>query len=122
MSDVAQQVLFAPYCGGVGRETDLAAALQILGQGGLKGRRQVAGSDGYTYELRWNGVAAPLERLECVLRFPGHPEGDIDFSVITHQLVGWLMDRSHQQHPEPDLPNGFWQWLLVERRDSPEQA
>ena len=122
MSDAAQLVLFAPYCGGVSREQDLAAALQILHRGELEGRRPVAGMDGYPYELRWNGVAAPLERLECELRFPGHTEGDVDFSLVTHQLVAWLMDRSHPQRSEPDLPDGFWQWLLIERSDSPEQA
>ena len=122
MSDTAQLVLFAPYCGGVSREQDLSAALQILGRGALQGRRPVAGSDGHPYELRWNGVAAPMERLDCQLRFPGHPEGDFDFAVTTHQLVVWLMDCSHLQPSEPDLPNGFWQWLLIERGDAPEQA
>jgi hypothetical protein len=33
-----------------------------------------------------------------------------------------LMDCSHLQPSEPDLPNGFWQWLLIERGDAPEQA
>ena len=122
MSDAAQLVLFAPYCGGVSREQDLSTALQILGRGELQGRRPVAGRDGYSYELRWSGVAAPLESLNCQLRFPGHPEGDVDFVVLTHQLVAWLMDCSHQQRSEPDLPDGFWQWLLMERGDAPEQA
>ena len=45
-----------------------------------------------------------------------------DFAVTTHQLVVWLMDCSHLQPSEPDLPNGFWQWLLIERGDAPEQA
>jgi len=122
VSDAAQLVLFAPYCGGVRREQDLSAALQILGRGELQGRRPVSGRDGYSYVLRWNGVAAPLESLDCQLRFPGHPEGDIDFVVLTHRLVAWLMDRSHQQRSEPDLPEGFWQWLLMDRGDAPEQA
>jgi hypothetical protein len=122
VSDAAQLVLFAPYCGGVSREQDLSAALQILSCGELKGRRPVAGIDGYLFELRWNGVAAPMERLNCQLRFPGHPEGDVDFAVTTHQLVAWLMDRSHLHPSEPDLPDGFWQWLLMERGDAPEQA
>ncbi len=63
-----------------------------------------------------------MERLDCQLRFPGHPEGNLDFSVTTHQLVVWLMDCSHLQPSEPDLPNGFWQWLLIERGDASEQA
>ena len=122
MSDAAQLVLFAPYCGGVSREQELSAALLILGSGELQGRRPVTGPEGHPYELRWNGVVAPMERLECELRFPGHPEGDVDFSVLTHQLVAWLMDLSHLQRSEPDLPDGFWQWLLMERGDALEQA
>ena len=122
MSDAAQWVLFAPYCGGVSREADLAAALQILERGELQGRRPVAGIDGHSYALCWDGVAAPLEQLDCQLRFPGHPEGDVDFAVLTHQLVAWLMDCSQPQQSEPDLPDGFWQWLLIERGEAPEQA
>ena len=123
MSDAAQLVLFAPYCGGVSRQQDLSEALQILGRGALQWRRlPVTGSVGQLYELSWNGVAAPMERLDCQLRFPGHPEGDFDFAVTTHQLVVWLMDLSHRQPSQPDLPDGFWQWLLIERGDAPEQA
>ena len=122
MSDAAQLVLFAPYCGGVSRLQDLSAALQILGRGALQGRRPVAGSVGHPYELCWNGIAAPMERLDCQLRFPCHPEEDLDFAVTTHQLVVLLMDCSHLQPSEPDLPNGFWQWLFIERGDAPEQA
>ena len=122
MSDAAQWVLFAPYCGGVSREADLAAALQILGRGELQGRRPVAGIDGHSYALCWDGVAAPLEQLDCQLRFPGHPEGDVDFAVLTHQLVAWLMDCSQPKRSEPDLPDGFWQWLLIERGAAPDPA
>ena len=63
-----------------------------------------------------------MERLDCQLRFPGHPEGDLDFAVTTNQLVVWLMDCSHLQASEHDLPNGFWKWLLIERGDALEQA
>ena len=47
-----------------------------------------------------------MERLDYQLRFPGHADGDLDFAVTTHQLVVWLMDCSHPQPSEPDLPNG----------------
>ena len=47
-----------------------------------------------------------MERLDCQLRFPGHPEGDFYFAVTTDQLVVWLMDCSHLQPSEPDLPKG----------------
>ena len=63
-----------------------------------------------------------MERLDCQLCFPGHPEGNVDFAITTHQLVTWLMDCSHLQPSEPDLPDRFWQWLLIERGDAPEQA
>ena len=82
----------------------------------------MARSDGHPDELRWNGVAAPMEWLDCQLRFPGHPEGDRDCPGTTHQLEVWMMDCSPLQPSEPDLPNGFWQWLLMERSDAPEQA
>ncbi len=100
----------------------LSAALKILGRGELQGRRPVAGGDGHPYTLRWNRVAATMERQDCQPRFPVHPEVDVDFAVTTHQLVAWFMDRSHVQRSEPDLPNGFWQWLLIKRGDAPEQA
>ena len=122
VSDAAQLVLFAPYCGGVSRERDLATALQILRRGELQGRRPVAGTVGHPYQLSWDGVAAPLEILACQLRFPGHPEGDVDFDLVTHQLVAWLMDCSDAPPSEPDLPDGFWQWLLIEGGDAPQQA
>ena len=122
MSDAAQLVLFAPYCSGLSREQDLYAALQILGRGALLG----AASGG---RKRWTPLRTPLEWGRCTdgeaglsASFPGHPEGDFDFAVTTHQLVVWLMDCSHLQPSEPDLPNGFWQWLLIERGDAPEQA
>ena len=63
-----------------------------------------------------------MERLDCQLCFPGHPEGDVDFAVTTNQLMVWLMDRSHPQPSESDLRDGFWQWLLIERGDAPKQA
>ena len=84
MSTAAQLVLFAPDCGGVSRAQDLSEVLQILGRGALQWLRSVAGSYGHSYELRWNGVAAGMERLECQLRFPGYPEGDVDIAVTTH--------------------------------------
>ena len=64
---------------------------------------------------RWRGWTASFV-------FPVIPRGDVDFVVTTHQLMAWLMDRSHLQPSEPDLPDGFWQWLLMERGDASEQA
>ena len=78
----------------------------VHGRGGARWPEEM---DTLRTPLEW--VASPMERLNCQLRFHGHPEGDLDFSVTTHQLVVWLMDCSHLQPSEPDLPNGFWQWF-----------
>ena len=115
MSDVALQALFAPYCGGVNREGDLSTALQILRSGRLVGRRPVQGMPGHLFDLSWSGAPAPLEPIQCQLRFSQHPEGDMNFELCTYQLVVWLMDRSAADQGEPDLPNDFWRWLLIER-------
>ena len=122
MSDVALQALFAPYCGGVNREGDLSIALQILRSGRLAGRRPVQGMPGHVFVLSWGGAAAPLEQIHCQLRFSEHPEADMDFELCTYQLVAWLMDRSGSDQIEPDLPEDFWQWLLIESREDMEQA
>ena len=46
----------------------------------------------------------------------------MDFELCTYQLVAWLMDRSGADQGEPDLPNDFWQWLLIESREGMEHA
>lgn len=117
LSDVALQALFAPYCSGVNREGDLSIALQILRSGRLVGRRPVQGMPGHVFVLSWGGVAAPLETIHCQLRFSEHPEADMDFELSTYQLVAWLMDRSGSDQSEPDLPEEFWQWLLIGSRE-----
>jgi hypothetical protein len=122
VSDVAQQALFAPYCGGVNREEDLDAALQILRTGRLQGRRPVQGMDGHPFVLSWSAASAPLETIVCQLRFAEHAEADAEFELCTYQLVCWLMDRSGAQHAEPDLPDAFWHWFLIERGDALEHA
>jgi hypothetical protein len=50
-----------------------------------------------------------MERLDCQLRFPGHPEGDLDFAVTTHQLVLWLMGL----FPSAAIGARFAQWVLA---------
>ena len=115
MSDAALQALFAPYCGGVNRESDLADALTLFLGGHLHGCRPIQGTDGHPFVLSWSGPPAPLESLRCQLRFPGHPEGDRDFELSTHQLVAWLMDRTRLTVDKADLPDAFWHWLLLEQ-------
>lgn len=122
VTDAALQALFAPYCGGVSRGGELTEALQILQRGELWGRRPVQGTDGHRFQLTWSGVAAPQESIRCEIRFPSRPEGNTNFSLLTHQLVAWLMDRSARSEPEPDLPNGFWEWLWIERGDATSSA
>ena len=111
VSDAAQLVLFAPYCGGVSREQDLPQPCRSLGVAHCRGG------------VRWpEEMDTPTNSAGMSASFSRHPEGDFDFAVTTHQLLAWLMDCSLLQQSEPDLPNWFWQWLLIERGDASEQA
>ena len=38
---------------------------------------------------------------------------DYRFDLVTHQLVSWLMQVDDQVGERGDLPDAFWQWLLV---------
>ena len=52
--------------------------------------------------------------VACQWLFPGHGWLTYRFEAVTHQLVMWLMDVPSEEAPEDcDLPDGFWQWLLV---------
>ena len=55
--------LFAPYCGGVNRESDLADALRLFLGGHLHGCRPIQGTDGHPlFSAGWSsrtiGIAA----------------------------------------------------------------
>ena len=113
LSDAALLPLFAPYCGGLTRELDLQEALQILAGCRLDGLRPVHGSRGHLFRLSWSCVHAPLEIAHCELAFPDQPQIIYRFELLTHQLVGWLMDRSHSESTGSDLPDSFWRWLLT---------
>lgn len=106
--------LFALYCGGVGREPQLMAALQTLGASSLQGSRLLNDGGAHHFELRWSGEAAPMQALRCQLRFPDLPAIEYDFSLPCHQLVIWLMDVDG-----PGLPESFWPWLLQGRLTGP---
>ncbi len=106
--------LFALYCGGVGREPQLMAALQTLGAGHLQGSRPLNDGGAHHFELRWCGEPAPMEPLSCQLSFPDFPAIQYDFSLPCHQLVSWLMDVT-----SPGLPESFWPWLLQGRPTGP---
>ena len=111
--EAALEVLFAPYCGGVARETELRDALHLMLSCVFKGYRPVEGASGHPYEFGWSAVRSPLEVSECSLRFPEIPQLVYDFQVETHQLVRWLMDRNRVDADRDDLPEAFWHWLLL---------
>ena len=121
VSDAALLALFAPYCGGLAREDALHGALQLLQQQKFQGTRPVQGAAGHRFVLGWTGQRAPLETVACELTFPDQPEVHYSFELSAHQLVSWLMERSTDGNEAgregamaaPDLPDAFWQWLLV---------
>lgn len=102
--------LFAPHCGGLGRDRELTAALQILASGELRGIRYLSDGGGHAYALSWSGASAPLESLQCLLRFPDLPSIEYTFQLPCHQLVAWLVEGAGQ-----GLPDAFWPWLLQGR-------
>ena len=102
--------LFAPYCGGVGRERELMVALQILANDQLQGSRPLSDGGAHAYVLRWSGDPAPLAPLSCQLRFPDLPAIQYDFQLPCHHLVDWLIETGGV-----GLPESFWPWLLQGR-------
>ncbi len=102
--------LFAPYCGGVGRERELMTALQTLAMGRLQGGRRLSDGGAHAFELSWSGDPAPLAPLSCQLRFPDLPAIQYDFQLPCHHLVDWLMEAAGD-----GLPESFWPWLLQGR-------
>ena len=100
--------LFAPYCGGMAKQSELLQALGSLAQGSWQGARQLEGGRSHPYRLDWEGESAPLEMLRCQLLFPAMPELGYRFSLPAHQLVLWLV-----QSEGDDLPQAFWRWLLL---------
>ena len=100
--------LFAPYCGGMAKQSELLQALGSLAQGSWQGARQLEGGRTHPYRLEWQGESAPLEMLRCRLLFPALPELGYRFTLPAHQLVLWLVQREGD-----DLPQAFWRWLLL---------
>ena len=113
VSQPALLALYAPYCGGLSAEDELGTALTILQSQLFEGCRPVQDSPGHAYLLSWDGGQAPLERISCCLSFPGLPERQYRFELLTHQLVSWLMQVNHPNDPKADLPDEFWHWLLI---------
>lgn len=110
----AQLALFAPYCGGLEMESSLREALFLLPSGEHVGERTLVGAPAHRFSLRWDPVQAPLELTRCVLQFENHPEVDYRFECPAHHLLNWLMEGPLQGRGT-DLPDSFWQWLLLKR-------
>ena len=112
-------LLYAPHCQGMLRRPELEAALALFAAGGLRGCRRLRPSGSRPFRMDWHVVASPLVHTAVTLVFEGRPGAapvDYSFSVPSYRLVQWLMDR--RSSPDPveglvDLPDSFWQWLIV---------
>lgn len=98
--------LFAPYCGGIGPALEQALE-QLLAQQ-FSGVRSLQGGGSHAYALQWHGGLAPLEATPCELVFAQQDAVRYSFSLPAHRLLIWL-----QQATDGDLPNAFWQWLIL---------
>ena len=114
LSDEAQLALFAPYCGGRETEASLRQALAMLPAGRHDGERMLVDGPGHRFLLSWDSVQAPLEPCHCLLQLEGRLSADYRFECPAHQLLSWLME-GPVQGVGSDLPDSFWQWLLLER-------
>ena len=109
----AQLALFAPYCGGLHREQALRHALEQLPLGQFDGERGCSGAQPHRYLLNWSAANAPLQTCRCELRFRGQGDQLYPFECPAHQLLDWLMQVV--EAGRQDLPDSFWQWLLLEQ-------
>ena len=117
--------LFAPYCQGSVRAEGLQQALQQLALGEIQGVRPLRPMGQRPFQLRWQAGVAPLEPAQLELVVASDPsrsagaetEAHYRCSIATYQLVLWLMDwlaAGGAQSARPaDLPESFWQWLLL---------
>lgn len=112
LSSEAQLALFAPYCGGREKEVLLQEALALLPSGAHAGERMLLDAPPLQFVLRWDPVQAPLAPCRCGLRFESRPGIEYRFDCPAHQLLNWLMEGPLQSRGS-DLPDSFWQWLLL---------
>ena len=116
-------LLYAPYCQGSLRRPELEEALALLASGGLQGARRLRPSGSRPFRMHWQPVESPLAFTAVSLVFEPPPGAaaagpllQYSFSVPSHRLVLWLMDRrSSPDPPQPlvDLPESFWSWLIL---------
>lgn len=109
----AQLALFAPYCGGLRREQALRRALERLPLGQFEGERPCRHAQPHRYVLSWSPANAPLQPCRCELRIQDRADQRYSFECPAHQLLDWLMQTV--EGGRQDLPDSFWQWLLLER-------
>ncbi len=109
----AQLALFAPYCGGLRREQALRMALERLPLGQFEGERARSDAKPHHYALSWSPAMAPLQQCRCELLFQDGLEQLYRFECPAHQLLDWLMQAV--ESGRQDLPDTFWQWLLLEQ-------
>lgn len=111
--------LFAPYCQGAAQMELLEQALQLLQRNELQGVRRLRPAGERPFVLRWQAGVAPLEPAQLALevRVPdGTEPARYSFVLPTQQLVRWLMewlDAGGGLQQPADLPESFWQWLIL---------
>lgn len=111
--------LFAPYCHGAPGASLIDAALQLLALGQLEGQRCLRPQGERPFTLRWQPGVAPLELAQVQLEVrsaESSPAVHYRFELPTHQLLSWLIEwQAAAQGPggSADLPESFWQWLIL---------
>jgi len=116
--------LYAPYCQG----EQLEAGLQWLARGEIQGQRSLRPEGVRPFVLRWQPGVAPLEpaRVQLEVMTEGlEPPVCYGFELPTHQLLDWLMGwlaLGGGAADRADLPESFWQWLILGLEPSARQA
>ncbi|MBV2351287.1 transglycosylase [Synechococcus sp. HK05] len=111
--------LFAPYCQGAADPSALEQGLQLLARGHLQGQRPLRPEGQRPFELHWQPGIAPLESAQVQLSVQGQgleQPARYSFELPTHRLLQWLMawQAAGGAAGQPaDLPEPFWQWLIL---------
>ena len=111
--------LFAPYYQGAADPSALEQGLQLLALGSLQGQRRLRPDGQRPFQLQWQPGVAPLEPAQVQLSVQGHgleQPALYSFELPTHRLLHWLMawQAAGGAFGElADLPEPFWQWLIL---------
>ena len=111
--------LFAPYCQGAADRSALEQGLQLLALGHLQGQRPLRPEGQRPFELHWQPGVAPLEPAQVQLSVQGQGVEQpvrYSFELPTPRLLQWLMawQAAGGAAGQPaDLPEPFWQWLIL---------